>query len=287
MASSPTVARMEFSLIVRERRHELKLSAETVAKQLGLSRVYYSSIENSRALPSEEKLDAFINVLQLEGADAEELRDLSRRARERAWWHDYQRVIPNPTFAEFVGLEFGASRLRIHETRLMTGLFQTADYINAVSTADPAHSLVEARDALEVRIKRQQVLNGLERPDVELVVSEAVLMQHWGPPSVLLGQLDAILARIDRDADRFDFRIQPFSVVPLGFASTSTTVILDFAASRLGSVAYEEGRRGDLHFEEEVVSSLVTHFEQAQLSALGPEQSEAKLRSRIDFLRSA
>lgn len=65
------------------------------------------------------------------GEDRDDLIALAREARQRGWWRKYDEVFTD----DFVGLEAGASAIKVFHATLIPGLLQMPAYIDLVTRA--------------------------------------------------------------------------------------------------------------------------------------------------------
>ncbi len=280
MPQSPTTARREFGIRVRNRRTELGLTAAQVAKGLGLSRVYYSKIENAHTVLADTRLPDLVDLLETDEKDALELADLLKAGRHTGWWEKHSAYLEEQ-FIEFIGLEQGASRVRIFEGRLMTGLAQTEQYATAVVNAATDTPRGEAWRFVEIRMRRQERLTEPEPLEMELLLSEAALVQQFGGPEVLRGQLIKLLELIDSSVARV--RVQPFVGTPLGMITSSTVVLFEFPSDHLPTTAWiEGGGLLTLSDDDSLVRSLVLDYELALSSSLDEVDSRALIREKME-----
>ena len=127
------------------------------------------------------------------------------RARARPWWRDYPDIFEN----EFPGFESDAVRIRVFMPLVLPGLLQTREYMEALwrtGSRPPAWQ----RQALEARLRRQQILNRDDDtvPKLMAVITEASLMYRWGAKADRLQQIEHLM-----DAGRranIELRIQRF-----------------------------------------------------------------------------
>lgn len=280
---SPTVSLLEFRLRIRKRRDELGITADEVRKHLGVSRVYFSSIENGRATLADNKLDPLLSVLSLED-QREELGKLLEGARERGWWHRYSKVL-DPVDMEFFGLEWGASRIRVAESRVAPGLLQTRRYAEVLLRINSKVSHLDVETVLETRSHRQRRLDSPDSPNIEAVVSETVLMQQYGSANVLTEQIEHLLELTTGSHATADLRVQPFDVTPLNGAQFSTSTLLDFPSSHIPTVAMTE-RTGvvELLLTPDEVHLESLNFNLAKESAASGSMSRRMLQSRLTDL---
>ena len=278
--TSPEVAKLEFAKRVRDRRRELGLSSAETAKALGFSRVFYSAVENNREKLSPNKLPALFDVLQFEPEDRKQLTALHDASRRPGWWAEYASVLPEE-FAVFIGLEHGASRASIFESSVVPGLLQTRDYAEAVVGAATRVSLADVRRTVDLRLRRQQRLSGDDPLRLDVILSEAVLMQQFGSSGVLRDQLRSILDRIEAGAP-IDLRVQPFATTPGGLFAASTVVLLDFESAHLPTMTWREAVHGlGISADAELIADLGVQFEQLRGTSLSPEASAASIAKRI------
>lgn len=282
--TSPTLASLEFAIRVRTRRRQLGLAAEVVSKALEVSRVYYSAIENNRSNLSPAKLATLLKILEFSESEGEEMAGLLRDSVGSGWWGQYGERVMSEEFAEFVGLEHGAKRALVYEGRVMTGLLQTRDYATEIIRAAPEVSLADAGKVLDIRMRRQFRLFDDDPIDLEVILSEAVLMQQFGGRDVLRGQLQDLAAKLESSL-RLEVRIQPFARTPMGLASASTLVLLEFESPHLPVMAWREaGAPLGITYDDDTLASLRLRFDEARRSALNTEESMALIRARIDQL---
>jgi hypothetical protein len=119
-----------------------------------------------------------------------EVEQLAMKSRARPWWRDYSDIFDN----EFPGFEADATRIRVFTPLVIPGLFQTAEYIEALmrsSGKPPAWR----RRASEARAKRQRILDRDKTtvPQVDAVIAEASLMYRWGSRSERRDQITHLI----------------------------------------------------------------------------------------------
>jgi transcriptional regulator with XRE-family HTH domain len=285
--TSPTVARWELSLRIRERRHELGLDVKTITNELGFSRNYWSAVENDRTLLAADKLEAVCDLLQFPDTERAELRQLREESRERGWWMDYPALDTEELkeMKRFYGLEAGASHVRAFEGAFVTGLLQTEDYAQAIIASDPAVSPVQTEHLVTIRMKRQEMLRA-ERPlRLTTIMSEAVLHQEIGGRAVLARQLQYLLDVGEELAETVELRILPFATTPGSILGTSTLIIFDYASSRLETLVWQEsiGPIGVID-EPNRRHQIELSYEQAMAKSLSrPESLSAIARRKAEL----
>ena len=280
--ASPTVASWELASRLRSRRRALGIDVATITRELGFTRNYWSAVENDRTTLAEEKLRAVARVLRFDGPEAEELLELRHLARERSWWNV---DVVSPPLQQLYGLEFGASRIRTYEGSVVTGLLQTPAYAQALIGSSPVSRPIDVERLVALRIKRQERLLADQPLELSVVMSQASLLQHVGPPQVLLGQL-RYLSRLVRDrGDAIELRVIPFARSHGGMVGASTLYIFDFDSPHLPTVAWSETSVvGSLTEEHQLVHHITLAYDQALESSLSRHDSLSLIDQCTDDL---
>lgn len=236
--TSPVVAAWELALWLRQRRENLRLDAATVAESIGVTRNYWSAIENEHKLPSQENLNAVAKILAFEPEEHQELLKLRTVAREQGWWANYPVI--NEKVRRYYGLEDGARSVRGFESLLFPGLLQTREYARTIMNASATIPEVEVDQFLEVRMTRQKRLAGDTPLHATYLISEAALLQQVGGPDVRRRQLQHVIDMLDEHPHSVDIRVIPFTVQACELFGSSTFNILDFPSPRLPTIAWHE-----------------------------------------------
>lgn len=280
---SPVVAAWELALRLRQRRDEMGVEVKTITQRLGFTRNYWSAVENERKILSEESLLKLVELLEYDEEERQELLQLRVAAKERAWWMRYGGVLSSD-LQRLIGLEAGAESVRYYESLLIPGLLQTADYAKALMIPSVTERRVEVDHRVEVRLHRQQRILGDDPMNMTAIISEAALRQEIGGPVVHRGQL-AHLAQIVEERPNVEVRIVPFTATACGLFGAATTHLIDFANSRLPTVAWQESvtNRGIIDDYEQVRDIAATYDDALARTLTVPESLEL-IRQRIKEL---
>jgi transcriptional regulator with XRE-family HTH domain len=241
MAPSPVVARWELSRRLANRRKELGVGVESIAEALGFSRNYWSAVENDRTLIAEDKLRLLFELLQFGEQDQQELLQLREESRAKGWWDEFPSL--SDAAKRIFGLEHGAVKIRTYDGQVMPGLLQIEPYARAVIGADPAIRPVEIEQVIEVRRRRQQLLDGETAPSVIALLAEAALHQQVAGPHVQVQQLGHIHRLASAPESSVDIRILPFDVNPGVIVGSSTLLLFTYASVHLPEIAIQEAVR--------------------------------------------
>jgi hypothetical protein len=114
------------------------------------------------------------------------------------WWRDHGDVVPE-WFATYLSLEPSAGVIRVYEPYFVPGLLQTRDYARAVVRSGPDDEKPEAVERrVELRMRRQRILDRARPPRVWAVVDERSLRTGPADAAALRGQVRHLLELCER-----------------------------------------------------------------------------------------
>lgn len=181
---------------LRRSRERAGLSVRSLAEKIDYPYGYLSRVENGKQLPSDalsEALDTFFETDGLFG----ELLEMSR-ANLIA---DYSRAV--------VAREPEALRIQVFTSSVIPGLLQVKGYARSLFHASlPGHSAEELEERVEVRIRRQRILQREVPPYYWAVMDEAALRRPLGGRSCMREQLAHILKAAE--SPRTMIQVVPF-----------------------------------------------------------------------------
>ncbi|MBL7487285.1 helix-turn-helix domain-containing protein [Frankia sp. AgB1.9] len=195
-ATNAVIARRRLAQRLRRYRQRSGLTVEDVARALVCSPSKISRMETAVSGIRVVDLAALAPVLGMVEDEKLGLDVLVRQARVREWWQEYTDVVPAGS-GQFFGLEDGAAHIRTHNTSLIPGLLQTADYARALFSTRDAVADERAERMIALRLRRQRLLDGLEPTRLTVLFDEAVLRRVIGGKAVMSEQWKQILRRID------------------------------------------------------------------------------------------
>ncbi|HUC58270.1 MAG TPA: helix-turn-helix transcriptional regulator [Streptosporangiaceae bacterium] len=274
---NPVVQRRRLRAELRSARQAAKLTQETVAQAMDWSPSKIIRIEAGSTGISTNDLKALLQLYKIDDPiRADELLSLARAAKERSWWSDYKDEV-SPRFFQFIEHEAAASGMQSFQPLMVPGLFQTREYAKTViAQFAPSASDKRLDTLLNIRIRRQEVLNRTNSPLMHFVLNEAAIRAEVGGKQIMHRQL---LHLIDL-ADRPDLTLEiiPFTA-GLHPGMQAPFIILELADGADDDVLFLEQPRGDLIFADDLdeTSTYRETFEQLRKLSLGPEQSAAYL----------
>jgi transcriptional regulator with XRE-family HTH domain len=268
----PTVRRRRLGSELRRLREDHSIKLEEVAERLGVAASTLSRIETGKAPTKSVYLTAMLEMYGVtDPAQRQVLVDMAREGHRKGWWSVYDDVLPTG-FGIYVGLEAEAAGLRSFEGEVVQGLFQTPDYARAILREVQVRDTDEQVERLvDLRMKRQEVLDRSPPLDVWMILDEAVVRRTIGGPEVMRDQL----ARLVEESKKPNVTLQ---VLP--FASGSHAglrgpfSILEFPERADADVAYVESVAGIIYLEKErEVRTCAEAFDRLRAAALSPGQS--------------
>ena len=269
---SLTVRQRELGKRLRELRHQRDLTVEDVAGRLLCSATKVSRLETGMRRPSLRDVRDLCTLYDLDEQASAELMNLARGAREQGWWTRYVDV----SFEPYIGLETEATAITCYSMYDVPGLLQTEEYARALIKAiAPEIGADVFEQRVEVRLRRQRLLEQDNRPCYLALLDEAVLHRRVGGAQVMYTQLGKILEAAEKG--RATVQIIPFDIGAYG-AQDSNFVLLEFGESSVSPVVYVEGMTGSRYIDREPdVGGYREAVEQLRNSALNPRDSIRRL----------
>jgi transcriptional regulator with XRE-family HTH domain len=269
--SAPTVLRMILGRRLKDLRESAGVSLEDAARALRVTTLTIRRMEKAEVglkIPYVEKL------LQTYGADGQETAEfleVAEQAGRPGWWHSYREVLPG-WFTAYVSLESDARTLRTYEPHYVTGLLQTHAYaIGILRAGFPNESDEDLERRVDLRLRRQSLLDRPDTPTLWVVMEEAVLHRVIGGPEVMRDQIDRLLEAAERPTVTID--IVPFAVGAHVGAFAPFTYFR-FDAPELPDVVYTELLSGSVYFDQR--PDVVTHLEAHNRMSLLASSSDSK-----------
>lgn len=274
---SPTVARWELVIRLRELREQRGFDSATFAGRVGFTPANWSHVEKGRRVLTPNTIGPVLELLDVSESEREELLALLQASKERGWWAKSS-ALTGPELQRYYGMEYGADSLRSYDSFVIPGLLQTEDYARALISADVMIRPVQVEQLVTVRLRRQQRLRGPDRVDLTAVVGEATLLQQIGGPKVLRGQLEYLVDLL-QELDTVEVRVIPFSASAGAILGGASFHLLDFAGETLPTFAWVESAVfGGAVDNPEQVRDLAFAYVRAQDQSLSRTDSLALIR---------
>lgn len=231
---------------------------------------------------SANDLRALLGYYQVEDADeVASLLTLARAGRERPWQSAYRDVV-SPRTLQFIEFEAAASISRNFQPLIVPGLLQTEEYARTMFkelAADTPDKRIDSK--VEVRMKRQELLDSDDSPQLFFILDEAVIRRLVGGKDVMRKQLRRI-AEVAA-SPRVTVEVVPFSAGAHA-GMQGSFVIQEFSDSADDDVLYQESPQGEVFSRDD--PELILHyrevFENLRRLSLGPGGSLTFLKELAD-----
>ncbi|WP_149825794.1 helix-turn-helix domain-containing protein [Streptomyces tailanensis] len=219
---------------LKQLREQAGFNAGEAAERIGMGRAHLSQIETAKTTILTERLRELCQLYGCKDETYIEALVAMSEASGKGWWTAYKKPMEQGPL-NLAELEAGAVSLRMHQSLLIPGLFQTADYAQALFTS-PELGFENIEDTLKFRMVRQHILTGESPPSVHAVIHESALRMRFGGTQVLRGQLLQLieLSRLPN----VTIQIYPFTSQAHA-ALTGNFVHLIPAVPELGTVVLE------------------------------------------------
>ncbi|ROP40983.1 helix-turn-helix domain-containing protein [Saccharothrix texasensis] len=268
--SSPTLRKRRLVSELRRLREAADLTIEDVAERLECSASKISRIETGRVGVTPRDVRDMLSAYGADRATSEELVQLARDARRRAWWDEFGDIAPG----RYVGFEADAEWVRTYQGLMVPGLLQSEAYTRALIRAVlPGAEPAEVDRRVELRKARQALLLEDDPLRLHVVVDEAALRRLVGGPEVIAEQL-ARLTEVGK-LRNITLQVAPFEAGGHA-AMDGPFVILSFPEQSDPAVVYIESPKGDVYWEQPAdVARYADMFARLSAQSLDPAASSA------------
>lgn len=231
---NPVVQQRRLRAELRKARDQAGLTQAKVAEEMDWSVSKIIRIETGAVGLSITDLRA---LLQLYGvvdrAIIDELVEVGKASRRRAWWDSYRDLVGD-VVARFMGLESSASLVRQYDSGVLPGLVQTRRYARAtLAPFNDDSGTIEQK--VEVRMKRQEILDPKYGVKFHFVLEETVLRRVAGSPEVMKEQLER-LGELSRQSN-VTIKVIPFSAGVHAGVGLASFVVLEFPGDEQDHIA--------------------------------------------------
>ncbi|HEX3778212.1 MAG TPA: helix-turn-helix transcriptional regulator [Pseudonocardiaceae bacterium] len=246
---------------LRAMRVKAGLTCAQVAQAIGVSTTKISRMETGDRGMYVEDVATLLGLYRVPAKRRAELLDLVREGATRNWHQAPKGTLPQ-SWEDVIRFEADAAALANFEPLVIPGLFQTPEYMRAM-TLGITDEITEAELDLLVRTRmsRQAILAKRSAPDLNVIIYEVALRCPVGEPGVMRRQLRHLLACADRP--NVNLRVLPFATGAHP-GLEGPFVIIDFPDQP--SLVYLE-HRGNTTFLEEEKHLKATRMAWRRLSA--------------------
>lgn len=277
---NPTAARRELALYFRSLREQRGVGLDELARHLDVTEVQASRLDRGvRGLRPDDvrKLAEWYGVA---AGERDRLLRLAAESRRRAWWQRTE--IPDEAYRTLIGMEQAAEFIGEYGSGVVPGLLQTRDYAIASAVGGGFNLTREQIETgIDVRMRRQQILERESPPRLWVVVDEAVLARVTGGSDVMREQLRHLLAMGERHTVTVQVIGFEYGVHPGG---NSNFILVD-TGHGLPDLVYIDGLRGQAEFTSDAETQRYRQvWETLTAIALDPRQSRERIEGYLERL---
>ncbi|MEU9287518.1 helix-turn-helix transcriptional regulator [Streptomyces sp. NPDC048275] len=194
MAVGPTTRRRQLGADLRRLREHKGLTLEEAGARVGISKATLSRYETKEGSVKWPAIDALCREYEASDEERLALVELAKGAKIQGWWRSLADPIPE-SMNLMLTLEDEVVREDHYACMYIPGLLQTRAYAEAVHRASEMQcSEREVQHMVDIRMKRQELLQRDEPPHIWCVIDEAALRRSVGGRKVMQEQLQHLLA---------------------------------------------------------------------------------------------
>ncbi|MFF8613810.1 MULTISPECIES: helix-turn-helix transcriptional regulator [unclassified Streptomyces] len=265
-AQEPANGAVYFGEETKALREALRLSQEQFADKLHYRQAQVSKVENGTVLASEAFADAMDRVAGTPGVYARLRAKLSKQGHPE--W-----------FVPYITLEESASGITDYSCTFLMGLLQTPEYARAViRAAFPRETADQIERRVELRIRRQVVIERDAPPLLWVVIHEAVLRACVGGRDVMIGQLEHLIAQMA--SPHVTVQVLPYRAGAAPSHLPFTLLSLNDTPHAVYTETPTHG--GQVDDSPSVVTTAVGMFDRLRMAALSEEDSLTLIRKIME-----
>ncbi|MGW1723142.1 helix-turn-helix domain-containing protein [Streptomyces sp. NPDC002306] len=209
MAVGPTTRRRQLGVDLRRLRELKRLTLEEAGARVGISKATLSRYETKEGSVKWPAVDALCREYGASDEERQALVELAKGAKIQGWWRSLADPIPE-SMNLMLTLEDEVVREDHYACMYIPGLLQTRAYAEAVHRASEVQCPEqEVQHMVDIRMKRQELLDRDDPPHLWCVIDEAALRRQVGGRDVMQGQLRHLLASSQRP--HVTVQVLPFS----------------------------------------------------------------------------
>jgi transcriptional regulator with XRE-family HTH domain len=209
MPVGPTTRRRQLGADLRRLREAKGLTLEEAGALVGISKATLSRYETKEGTVKWPTVDALCREYDAPDEERGALVELAKGAKIQGWWRSLADPIPE-SMNLMLTLEDEVVREDHYACMYIPGLLQTRAYAEAVHRASEIQCPErEVQHMVDIRMKRQELLERDEPPHIWCVIDEAALRRRVGGPDVMQNQLAHLLSLTERP--HITIQVLPFA----------------------------------------------------------------------------
>ncbi|QDQ11766.1 helix-turn-helix domain-containing protein [Streptomyces spectabilis] len=275
MSAKATTRRRQLGGTLRKLRSRKGLTLEEAGLCVGVSKATVSRYETREGPVKWLVVEALCRAYGVSEAERNALVNLAKDAKRQGWWSSIADSIPE-SMNLLLTLEDEAAREDHFACVYVPGLLQTRAYSTALQRANEVPlAAAEIERLVDIRMKRQGILNRAEPPHLWAVLDESVIRRVVGSPAIMKEQLERLLEA--NESPHVTLQILPFSK-GAHCAALGSFVIIGGVEPSL-DVVYVDYHTGSLFLEkDEELKRYRLAFDYLRAQALDMEASSAAIQ---------
>ncbi|MFD3929240.1 helix-turn-helix domain-containing protein [Streptomyces sp. NPDC058614] len=194
MAVGPTTRRRQLGADLRRLRERKGLTLEEAGARVGISKATLSRYETKEGSVKWPTVDALCREYETSDEERLALVELAKGAKIQGWWRSLADPVPE-SMNLMLTLEDEVVREDHYACMYIPGLLQTRAYAEAVHRASEMQCPErEVQHMVDIRMKRQELLQRDEPPHIWCVIDEAAIRRFVGGRKVMHEQLQHLVA---------------------------------------------------------------------------------------------
>ncbi|MGW3860537.1 helix-turn-helix domain-containing protein [Streptomyces sp. NPDC005047] len=270
MSVRTTTRRRQLGVMLRKFRTHAGMTLEEAGQLVGVSKATVSRYETQAGPVKWIVVEALCREYGVSDAEREAVVRLAKDAKQQGWWSSFADSIPE-SMNLLLTLEDEAVRENHFSCVYVPGLLQTRAYSTALQKANEVPlAPAEIERLVDIRMKRQEILNRPEPPRLWAILDESVIRRVVGSPEAMKEQLGRLLEA--NESPHVTLQVLPFSKGAHSAALGSFVII--GGTEPVLDVVYVDFHTGSLFLEkDEELERYRLAFEYLRAQALDVEAS--------------
>ena len=194
--ANPTLARRELSVYFRALREQHEYPVGAMAKVLDVAQSQASRLDTGARNFRDQDVERLCEWYDVPPGERDHLLAIAGESRGRAWWQQEKLL---DSYRTLIGLEQGANAIDEFCAGVVPGLLQTRSYAEAaVRESQVDVTTADALRAVDVRMRRQQLLGRDKPPEMAFILDEVALARGAGSTNTMREQLQHLLDLSER-----------------------------------------------------------------------------------------
>jgi transcriptional regulator with XRE-family HTH domain len=266
----PYVRRKLLGRQLRELREQAGIQQDVAAKHAGFKAASISRMENGKQAITGRSVRLLCQCYDVGAPMSDMLIRQAEESNNKAWYSMYADTVPS-WVESFLGLESEATEVWTYESELIPGLLQTPDYVRQLA-AQARMNGGDLQRSVELRIARQQRLDGPNPPRLHAILNESVVRRPVGDMAEQIGHLLAM-----GDREKITIQVLPFKAGP-HIAMTGAFTMLRFPDELAMNAVFLEHDHGATSAERPAdIERYNAMFERLVEQALSPAETREML----------